>query len=173
MKQLTTNRLSLRAITKADAKSLSVLRSNQLVNEFIERPKQTSLEDATTFVDKITEGIAKDGICYWGIQTNDSNTLIGTCCIFKFNETKSAAEIGYELLPTFWGKGIISEAAKVIINYAFHTLHLQELRAVIHQSNKASVGVISKFGFKKVEDKSSLDLKIDRDDFDIYLLKKE
>lgn len=49
---LTTNRLRLRSLHKKDAMEIAVLRSNQKVNEFIDRPESITENDAKQFIEK-------------------------------------------------------------------------------------------------------------------------
>lgn len=51
--RLTTERLHLRRLSIQDSKEVLLLRSNEKVNEFIERPKTITIEDATHFIHKI------------------------------------------------------------------------------------------------------------------------
>ena len=50
---LETERLTLRRITMADAPMVQTLRSNERVNQFLDRPDRISLEEAQAHVEKI------------------------------------------------------------------------------------------------------------------------
>jgi len=51
--QLLTKRLLLRQLTLSDADQIFSLRSNDVVNKYLDRPKANSLEDAKTFITTI------------------------------------------------------------------------------------------------------------------------
>jgi ribosomal-protein-alanine N-acetyltransferase len=59
------------------------------------------------------------------------------------------AEIGYELLPEFQGKGIMQEAVAKIIEFCFQALKLKSLEACADMNNRPSIKLLEKFNFVK------------------------
>ncbi len=57
------------------------------------------------------------------------------------------AELGYWLAEPYWGNGIISEAIKMIIPYAFQNFEINRIYARPFESNLASKRVLEKAGF--------------------------
>jgi ribosomal-protein-alanine N-acetyltransferase len=53
------------------------------------------------------------------------------------------------LLPTFQGKGIISEAIKEVVKYGFEEMKLHSIEAIIDPANISSEKVLQKNGFVK------------------------
>ncbi|MHA2393343.1 MAG: GNAT family N-acetyltransferase [Promethearchaeota archaeon] len=51
--------------------------------------------------------------------------------------------------PEYWGKGIVGEAAKLLINYAFTELNLNKISASIHNPNQRSLRASEKLAFKE------------------------
>lgn len=51
--------------------------------------------------------------------------------------------------PEYWGKGIIGEAAKLVINYGFGELNFHKIFAGVIDPNKRSLRAAEKLGFKK------------------------
>lgn len=58
------------------------------------------------------------------------------------------AEIGYWLARPYWGQGIMTDAVKAYVNYAFEELRLLKLVAHVFELNIASAQVLEKSGFK-------------------------
>ena len=58
------------------------------------------------------------------------------------------AEIGYWLAEPFWGQGIMSDAVKQIVDYAFNTLEIDRIFARPFGTNLASQKVLEKNNFK-------------------------
>jgi RimJ/RimL family protein N-acetyltransferase len=56
-------------------------------------------------------------------------------------------ELGFHLLPAFWGLGLPVEAGRGIITYAFESLGVKALFAGHHPANAASRRVLEKLGF--------------------------
>ena len=73
------------------------------------------------------------------------NKMIGTIEIHSYKEYK--AEIGFVLNPAYWNKGIMTEAAKAIIIYAFEILKISRLSYNYFLFNERSKRVCDKLGF--------------------------
>ncbi|MCR8843318.1 GNAT family N-acetyltransferase [Paenibacillus sp. SC116] len=59
-----------------------------------------------------------------------------------------SCHLGYRLDERELGKGIMTEALRVVIKYAFQELQLHRIEANIMPRNKASIGVVEKLGFE-------------------------
>jgi len=145
---LASERLVLRQLAMQDAAAMFSLRSDDRVNRYIGRPKQTKIAEAEAFIHEITQ----NRLLYWAICTKDSTDLIGTICLWNFSEDKTSAEAGYELLPDFQGQGFMDEALKRIIAYSFEEISLQALCAFTHPENEASKRLLERNGFKPAAD---------------------
>ena len=95
----TTDRLVLRQLLIHDANEIYLLRSNESVNKYLDRDKATVIDDATNFINKIKNAVAKNESLYWAITIKGNNSLIGTICLFSIDIKKDQAEIGFELIP--------------------------------------------------------------------------
>lgn len=154
---IATERLVLRKIEKADSAVILFLRSDKIVNQFIERPvhRQTkTIEDAVKFIQTIDEGIENCKSITWGISLKGNTAIIGTICLWNFSENLNVAEIGYDLNPEYHGKGIISEAMKAVLKYGFITRGFEIIEAYTHTNNEKSKQLLKKHGFKVATDKS-------------------
>jgi len=144
---LTTERLTLRQITDADAKEIFELRSNESVNKFLDRPKARSIEDAQEFIEKISHSIKNNESIMWGIVFKNQPTLMGTICLYNISTQQSSAEIGYELIPVFQGKGIIHEVLPKVIAFGFEIMQLKIIEAHTIAENERSLRVLEKNNF--------------------------
>ena len=144
---LKTDRLILRQLLNTDDNEIFALRSNQNVNRYLDRQPSKSIEDAKSFIQTITENVKKNDSIYWAISL--SGKLIGTICLFEFAEDNSKAEIGYELLPSYQGKGLMQEAASKVIEFGFQHIGLNLIEAYTHPENQNSTRLLEKFNFKK------------------------
>ena len=144
---LTTERLTLRQLLESDMQEIFLLRSDILINKFLDRKPSETLEDALNFI----RNIKNNELLYWAIAQTHNGKLIGTICLFDFSDELNKCEIGYELLPDYQGQGIMSEAAKKIIEFAVHTLGLKTIDAFTHINNQSSTKFLQKFNFEKTE----------------------
>jgi len=146
---MVTDRLLFRQLTSGDASDIYSLRSDERVNRFLSRNQYKTFGEAGTFINKINRGISNNEWIYWGITLKEDNKLVGTICLWNIQPENYRAEIGYELHPDFWGKGIMREAMTKIIAYAFDTVKLHTLEADTDPGNFHSVSLLEKNGFVK------------------------
>jgi len=76
--------------------------------------------------------------------------FIGLGSLILNEEVPSEAEIGYMLLPEYWGKGYGGQIASKLINAANHA-GLHKLTAIIDPNNTASKKILLKNGFCTVK----------------------
>jgi ribosomal-protein-alanine N-acetyltransferase len=144
---ITTQRLVLRKLTIKDAEAIMMLRSNEQVNEFIDRPESTDLNEAKKFIEKIENVINTNQSIYWAITSKEDDALIGTICLWNISFGKDTAEIGYELHPNFQRRGLMQEAITKIIKYGFNKMKLKVITAFTHSGNKRSSDLLLKNNF--------------------------
>jgi RimJ/RimL family protein N-acetyltransferase len=61
-----------------------------------------------------------------------------------------AAELGYYVARSKWGTGIVTEAARAVVNHALHGLRLGFLTSGYFIDNPASGRVLDKLGFVEI-----------------------
>jgi ribosomal-protein-alanine N-acetyltransferase len=144
---LETERLLLRQITFDDAEDIHVIRSNEAVMEFINRPLPKSIDDTKELVQRVYKSFeTSDGIL-WGITLKGDPTVVGTMAFWRIEKEHHRAEIGYLLRPDFQGKGIMQEALTVALKYAFDTMKLHSIEANVNPQNAASIKLLERNGF--------------------------
>lgn len=79
------------------------------------------------------------------IQKQDEK-LIGAIELSIDDFTNRSGEIGYVLHPDYWGKGIATEAAHIIIGFGFSQINLHRIVATCDPRNVASARVLEKVG---------------------------
>ena len=144
-----TARLTLRQLRSSDDEAIFSLRSNEQVNKYLGRKPSESMKDAQDFIRAINENVQRNDSIYWATTLGDDEKLIGTICLFGFSEDNTTAEIGYELLPDFQGKGIMHEAATKVVDFAFNDIKLSSIEACTHSDNQGSTGLLQRLGFNR------------------------
>jgi ribosomal-protein-alanine N-acetyltransferase len=76
-----------------------------------------------------------------------SNDFIGLGLLKIDENDLSKAELGYLLLPEFWGKGYGSEIANLLLNKAEESKVLHQITAIIDPKNIASKKILLNNGF--------------------------
>src|SRR5262249_49698779 len=112
---LSSKRLILRKPILDDAREIFNLRSNEQVNQYLDRQAPTSIEDAVTFIEKILAIINRNEGCYWAICLKENPKPVGTICCFDFSSDQTTAEIGYELHPFYNLRGIFRKPSPPVL----------------------------------------------------------
>lgn len=85
----------------------------------------------------------------WGITTRDQDVLVGTIGLHaKTDQPDTVRTLGYVLHPKYHGQGLMTEAAKALIVYAFEQTNTTVLNCGHFIDNIASKRVIEKSGFR-------------------------
>lgn len=158
--ELTSKRLFLREIKETDCDTILFLRSDKTINKFIERPEHRRTRnkaDALKFIKELHENIENNKSIAWGITLKNKPQIIGTICLWNFSEDKKTAEVGYDLDPEFQGKGIMSEALNMIIDFGFKILELDKIEAFTHKDNEKSKMLLVKNKFHFMEQRKDIE----------------
>ena len=85
----------------------------------------------------------------WAITIKNSGKIIGSVGLEpdKRRPGINASELGYALSREYWGNGIMTEAAKAVIDFAFEVYKLDVISVCTGPQNKRSQSVIQKCGF--------------------------
>jgi [ribosomal protein S5]-alanine N-acetyltransferase len=144
---LKTDRLILRQLHDDDTAAIALLRSDPAVNRFLDRAPATSAKDAAVFIKKINDGIAAQKSLYWVICFKEDQQFAGTICLWNIEQETAKAETGYELLPAFWGKGLMQEALEAVLRYVFEQMKLQTITAFSRHDNIKSIQLLDRNNF--------------------------
>jgi RimJ/RimL family protein N-acetyltransferase len=100
-------------------------------------------------------GCLQDYYCKWGfglwaVVHRPDLRVIGFCGLTRFDDIDGQVEIeiGYRLARSYWGRGLASEAAAAVRDYALGVLALPRLVAIIDPRNVASIRVAEKTGLR-------------------------
>jgi len=90
-----------------------------------------------------------EGKNVWAIVYKGNGKVIGSIGIHedKKREDINAKMLGYVLSEPYWGKGLMTEAAKCVMSYAFLEMKLDVLSVYHYSFNNSSKRVIQKCGF--------------------------
>lgn len=147
--ELFTERLHLRRIIEADTESIFSLRNNKEVMKYVPN-KCNTMADAVVFYNLINSSLEAGIGITWGISLRqNSNELIGTIAFWRLMKEHYRAEIGYMLDKPFWGKGLMREAIKKVMEYGFEKMKLHSVEAQLSPENHASEKILQTTGFVK------------------------
>lgn len=139
---LETERLTLRAPRHEDVKAIAVLANDRRIAENTARiPHPYRIADAEQFVAGVNRRAGE--ACF--VLMLDG-TLVGACGIDPRGD--DGVELGYWLGAGYWGRGLMTEAARAVIDYAFGDLRHESLQAGARVSNPASRRLLEKCAFQ-------------------------
>ena len=87
------------------------------------------------------------GFCMWKLLHRSDRRLIGHCGIQPLGAS-GEIEIGWWLARDCWGKGLATEAARRVCDYAFETARLRRLVAIAYPENLPSIKIMRKLGMR-------------------------
>lgn len=144
MKTLETQRLLLRPFQEEDLEDFFEYAKHPEVGPNAGWPPHQSKDDSR----KILTGFIEQQEV-WAVVLKESNKLIGSVGLHS-DHLRSAPDVkmmGYVLSEEFWGKGIMTEAARAAIRFAFENLDIALLTIHHYSHNLRSRRVIEKCGF--------------------------
>lgn len=142
--KITTKRLVLRAPIRGDVPDLVRHADNKAIADRLARlPHPYTRADALGFIEIIVQ---RGDERIYAITLDER--LIGVIG-FSFAEGK-LPDLGYWLGEEYWGRGLMTEAARGLIDAAHRTPHFERIGARALASNDASLNVLEKLGFKRI-----------------------
>src|SRR4051794_32734889 len=145
---LSTKHLSLRAATAKDVPAFQQVLAIAEVTRFSnwpDAPAKSQVERALRWMANV-HGSGKG--CAWIIEDRKSGRFLGAIRFNSFEKKWRCGEIGYELHPDFWGKGLMTEAVRAVVACGHQTFRLNRIDAWTLPGNAASDRVLEKAGFR-------------------------
>ncbi len=140
-----TKRLILRQIVASDAEDIFAYSSGPNTGLNASWKPHETLRETRRIMQEVFLGQKS----VFGIVLKETNVLIGNIGLIndEMRENDSVRMLGYALGENFWGHGFMTEAAKVVIDFGFETMHLDLISATCYPFNVRSSRVLEKLGF--------------------------
>ena len=110
--------------------------SEQKTREYLENAQLDTLQLLRTRYRLAVTGLGQD-------------IILGRVTLGLNNDTIREWEIGWAIHPTEWGKGIATESAGCLLDFAFMELKAHRVVAFSHAENIASLRVMRKLGMQQ------------------------
>ncbi|WP_313112530.1 GNAT family N-acetyltransferase [Aequorivita sediminis] len=139
-------RLIYNHYTFSDFKDYYKLVSNIEVMKMVTGRPDKEKEARERFENMLNDNVKNPAVGRFKVTLRSNASYLGHA---KLEMTeKNEAEIGYLLMPEFWGKGYGSEIAQAMVNLGKQMEEIQNLIAIIDPENEASKKILEKQGFK-------------------------
>jgi [ribosomal protein S5]-alanine N-acetyltransferase len=143
---LETERLWLREYISEDAEAVFELGSNPLVQRYTGDACFTSVEQARKMLcERPIADYRQYGFGRWAVVLKINSKVVGMAGL-KFLPERQEVDLGYRLLPEYWGMGLATEASRGCLRYGLDTLRLARIIGLVHPANVQSVRVLEKCG---------------------------
>lgn len=146
---LETDRLILRKWRAGDSAPFAAMNSCPKVMEFF--PKLMTHEESDQMIGRIQKQMDEIGFCYYAAELKATKEFIGFIGLARPNfqaHFTPCTEIGWRLAFAHWNKGLATEGAKRVLQYAFRELGLVEIVSFTTIKNLPSRKVMEKIGMK-------------------------
>ena len=147
-----TPRLQMRRFTLDDAEAVLAFSGSEEVTRYTgDAGMIGNLADAEKVIREVwLAEYEKYGYARYALIHKADNKVIGFSGV-KFLEDEGVPDIGYRMLPAYWGQGLGLEAAQATLDYARDTLGLTTIIGDAVVENVASNKILQKIGLKFIK----------------------
>lgn len=145
MTTLKTERLILRPWSERDLEPLAKLNADPKVMEYLLAP--LTPQESAVRLDVYSRHIRDLGWGLWAVSAPGVSDFIGWIGLWPVGfdaHFTPAIEVGWRLLPEFWGYGYATEGARASLQYGFETLKLDEIVSITVAANIRSRRVMER-----------------------------
>lgn len=99
---------------------------------------------------RFTGEIAQERVCglqLWPVFLLENGRHVGCTGLRPWRPEEKIPELGFHFHPAYWGRGLATEAALAVIDYAFTVLGSSAVFAGHHPENEPSRKTLTKLGF--------------------------
>lgn len=144
-----TERLILRKFALSDAQDMfDNYCSKDKVTEYLTWNSHKSVEDTEIYLKNfVLPEYNKKNTYRFAIVWKENNEVIGCIDVCNSNEEKLRAELGWVIGDAYWGREIMPEAAKSVVDYLF-AIGYERIQATHRVANPKSGRVMEKIGMQ-------------------------
>jgi len=142
---LTGTRVMLRELRVSDAASLFAMLTTEEVSRFIS-PPPTTVEGFERFIMWANRERAAGTYACFAIVPHGMDTAVGLFQVRQLEPGWGTAEWGFALGSPFWGTGMFSEGAELVLDFVFETIGVHRLEARAAVQNRRGNGALQKVG---------------------------
>jgi RimJ/RimL family protein N-acetyltransferase len=141
-----TARLALRPITAADFDLYFRFQTDPQVMQHIGPPRSAAV--VQQYLANMPDDYARwPGMGRWFTVEKATGAVVGIH-LLKPLDTSEHIELGYRLLPEYWGRGYATEMGRGLVEYGFRELGLRQIVGITTDENRASQQVLKKCGLR-------------------------
>lgn len=141
--------IRLRDLCAGDAADIHAILSDPAVTRFYDMPTLRTESEAAGLIEKWLHAEETDAALRWAVTSKSSGKVLGTAGLHSLDWRHARGEIGFDLHPSWWGKGVMKRVLPRVIEYAFDELKLRRIGATVVPENRPSIQLLSSLGFQR------------------------
>lgn len=146
--RLETARLLLRPFQDGDEDALYAQWNDPEVRRYLFDERPLERETVREQVERSQSSFARDGFGLFLLALRERpEEPVGFAGLRRFGD-EGEVELLYALLPTHWGRGLATEAARAVLRFGFERVGLAEVLAGADPDNTASFRVMERLGME-------------------------
>jgi len=143
------NSVNLTLPGEADIEYLIKWINDLEINKYLRFPNRIYFwKDEEEWLESIRKN--QEGLKIFIIRDVEQSRPMGVISLRNIDMYNGHAELGYLLAKERWGKGHMTEAVSLIVNYGFQVLNLRKIYAFVKEGNIGSIKVLKKNDFNEV-----------------------
>jgi RimJ/RimL family protein N-acetyltransferase len=142
---LTGRRVTLRELRLSDAPSLLAMLTTSEVSRFISPPPST-VDGFERFIAWTHRERAAGRYVCFAVVPEGMTDAIGIFQVRQLEPGFATAEWGFAIGSAYWGTGVFMDGARLVIEFAFETVHVHRLEARAAVDNARGNGALAKIG---------------------------
>ncbi|MEB2281905.1 GNAT family N-acetyltransferase [Lysinibacillus xylanilyticus] len=147
---LSSENIVLKKIEDAHLPELFAIYDNEKVFEYCGIIPKHNIQTVRKMIEHFDRDYQKKTKVKWGIfQKSHNDQLVGIIEAMDFNQKVNMVTIGYFLAENYWGKGLATDAVKIIVHFLFEEVNINRIQAEVMPLNEASKKVLLKNGFSQ------------------------
>lgn len=140
---LTSDTIVLREIEPSDIQSIMAI-------SFYDAKVANTIEEATKMQDRIVADYNNGETIHWGIADKTNNEIVGTLGYYRGFKNE-IGELGCVLKPEFYGKGFMSKAMKLAIDFGKTDLKLKKIVTITSTDNEKAIQLLKRLNFSMIK----------------------
>lgn len=147
--EIQTDRLILRKFTMDDAEAMfNNWTNDEEVARYMRWDAHKSIEETKKVLQGRIEKYKNPSTYHWAIVLKDTGILVGNIVLICANEHDMCGEAAYCLGREYWGRGIVTEALKAVLNFGLLEVGFNRIEAFHSVNNIGSGKVMRNAGMK-------------------------
>jgi RimJ/RimL family protein N-acetyltransferase len=139
--------VKLRPVSTEDHADVYSACQDAEIQRWTSAPSPYSVDDASSFIEIAKQAWRDNSAATFSILDQGSSEFLGTVDVRLFDD--AVAEVGYWVKAEARGRGLATEAVRLVSRWAFDQLGIARVQLGTHPENLASQRVATKAGFQR------------------------